>query len=47
MLEKLPLIDRLKSKQEEKSRELEVLIKAIKILEENTDWAILMEAMNH
>lgn len=44
---KRPLIERLKEKEEEKRQELETLQKAIKILEENVDWAILMEAMNH
>jgi len=44
---KQPLIERLKEKKQEKEQELEILTKAIKILEENVDWAILMEAMNH
>lgn len=44
---KKSLVERLKEKQLEKQQELETLTKAIKILEENMDWAILMEAMNH
>lgn len=40
-------LERLKDKQKQLKEELEVITKAIDILEKNTDWSILFEAMNH
>ena len=41
------IIDRLKRKEIEMSADLEVIKKAVIILENNPEWSILLEAMNH
>lgn len=40
-------LEKLKRRQSELTSDLEIIKKAIEIIEGNPDWAILWEAMNH
>lgn len=40
-------LDRWKEREKELVKELEILRKAIEIVEKNTDWFFILEAMNH